>query len=202
MLTLDVVHDFAHTQISNLEGVDPKQISERFAGLEAEAHAALEREGLPEQRRSLVHSIDMRYEGQEHTITVPLGAEVLAKLDLAALRTRFDEHHEVAYGYSMEDPVEVTGYRIRAVGTLEKPKRPVLELAGEDAVAARIGSRSAFHRESGGRFDWSVYSRAKLRAGNRLRGPAIVEESSATTVVAPDHELSIDELGNLVIERV
>ncbi|MGI9658335.1 MAG: hydantoinase/oxoprolinase family protein [Gaiellaceae bacterium] len=201
MLTLDVVHDFAHTQISNLENIEAEHVSERFTALEADAHDALERESLPEERRSLLHSIDMRYEGQEHTITVPLGAELIANLDLAELRKTFAAHHEVPYGYSMTDPVEVTGYRIRAVGTLDKPKRPLLESGGEDAAGAEIGSRNAFHRESGGKFDWTVYSRDRLRAGNRLKGPSIVEESSATTIVAPDHELSVDELGNLVIER-
>jgi N-methylhydantoinase A len=174
-------------------------VSARFSELEADAHEAIEREGIAETRRALLHSMDMRYEGQEHTITVPLGAEQIANFNLAALRRSFDELHEVTYGYAMEDPVEATGYRIRAVGTLDKPSRPSLEPGDASAAGARIGTRDTLHRESGGRFTWDVYSREKLLAGNRLEGPAIVEEASATTVVPPGHELTVDELGNLVI---
>ena len=199
MLTLDVVHDFALTQIANLESVEAGDVATRFSKLEAEAHEALEREGIAEPQRALLHSIDMRYEGQEHTITLPLGAELIANVDLAELRSSFDELHEVTYGYSMEDPVEVTGYRIRAVGTLEKPTRPSVERGDASASAAHIGTRDALHRESGGRFIWDVYARDRLLAGNRLTGPAIVGESSATTVVPPGYELTVDELGNLLM---
>jgi N-methylhydantoinase A len=62
-----------------------------------------------------------------------------------------------------------------------------------------VGSRWATHRESGGTFDWAIYDRERLLAGNRLVGPAIVEEPAATTLVPPGFELEVDEIGNLII---
>jgi N-methylhydantoinase A len=99
----------------------------------------------------------------------------------------------------MVDPVEVTAYRVRAVGSLDKPKRRELPVGGVSSEQALKGSRRAFHRESGGEFEWRVYDRRKLEAGNRLQGPAIVEEGSATTLVSPAHELVVDGLGNLIM---
>jgi N-methylhydantoinase A len=102
----------------------------------------------------------------------------------------------------MSDPVEITAYRLRAVGSLDKPTRPTIESGGESAEHARIGARRANHRESGGEFDFEIYDRGLLRAGNRLRGPAIVEEEAATTLVAPSQQLVVDDLGNLIISPV
>jgi N-methylhydantoinase A len=199
MLTLDVVHDFARTSLGSLATLDPVDFAARFEELGGQARAALDREGIPAAARSLVRSVDMRYEGQEHNLTIPLDAELLAHVDLARLRQVFDERHSVVYGYSMADPVEVTAYRIRAVGSLDKPTKPSIPKGAESAEQALKGARRAHHRESGGELDWSIYDRDLLQAGNRLHGPAIVEEAAATTLVAPSQELLVDELGNLLI---
>jgi len=202
MLTLDVVHDFARTSLSNLAALNPDDFAARFAELDEHATAALGREGIAAEQRALLRSIDMRYEGQEHTLTIPLDSSFFADVDLAQLRQTFDERHLVVYGYSMADPVEVTAYRIRAVGSLDKPKEPAVAQGGESAEHALKGSRRALHRESGGEFDWAIYDRDLLQAGNRLHGPAIVEEAAATTLVAPKQELLVDERGNLVLTFV
>lgn len=197
MLTLDVVHDFARTAIAGLDSLEPDDIADRFGALRRQAEATLEREGVPTADRQLLQSLDMRYDGQEHTLTVPIESAALDQLDLTVLRSAFDERHAVAYGYSMIDPVEVTAYRIRAVGSLGKPQRPSIERGGPSSDHARSGTRTASHRESGGTFEWSIYARALLRAGNRLSGPSIVEEDAATTLVPPGFSMVVDDIGNL-----
>ncbi|MBM3677452.1 MAG: hydantoinase/oxoprolinase family protein [Actinobacteria bacterium] len=198
-LTLDVVHDFARTSLGSLATLRPREVTSSFAALEKRAQAALEREKVPSRKRVLLRSIDMRYEGQEHTLTLPVDRRFVTTPRLDRLREEFDARHEVVYGYSMADPVEVTAYRIRAVGSLEKPRPKPLPRGRADAVSARIGSRRVLHRESGGRREWAVFERSRLRAGNRITGPAIVEEPASTTLVGPGQELSVDTLGNLVI---
>ena len=44
-----------------------------------------------------------------------------------------------------------------------------------------------------------IYDRAKLKAGNRIKGPAIVLEMDATTLVLPEHAAKVDAVGNLLI---
>jgi N-methylhydantoinase A len=199
MLTLDVVHDFAQTSLSALDQLTPDDVVGRFRELDERGQAALERERIAAPRRALVRFIDMRYEGQEHVLTIGVDDSFLADPDLAALRRLFDDRHRIAYGYEMPDPVEVTAYRVRAVGSLDKPTRPSLPAGGADASHARTGTRRAVHRESGGELEWQVYDRTRLQAGNTLTGPAIVEEPAATTLVGPGQTLEVDDLGNLVV---
>jgi N-methylhydantoinase A len=200
MLTLDVVHDFARTSLSPLQDLDSSELAARFAQLEAQAQDALERERVPPERRAILRSLDMRYQGQEHVLTLALGDSFVETADPDSLRALFDERHRLTYGYSLRDPVELTAFRIRAVGALVKPRQVSLERGSEDATHALRGRRRAVHQESGGTLDWAVYSRPLLKAGNRLRGPAIVEEAAATTLIAPTQELVVDDLGNLIIE--
>ena len=118
-------------------------MSARFSELEADVHEALEREGIAEARRVLLHSMDMRYEGHEHTITVPLGAEQIANFNLAALRSSFDELHEVTYGYAMEDPVEATVAR-----TASRPPASSSGVRATKSCGSAIGAAASKHSAS------------------------------------------------------
>jgi len=195
MLTLDVVHDFALTSVSPLDELAADDLQERFGVLERRAAAALERERVAPDRRMMVRSMDMRYEGQEHVLTVSLDAQ----LDPSRMRAVFDARHEVTYGYAMPDPVEVAAYRVRAVGSLDKPARPSITVGGSSAEHALRGARTVVHRESGGSLNCAVYDRRALMGGNCLAGPAIVEEAAATTLIGPSQSMTVDEMGNLVI---
>jgi N-methylhydantoinase A len=199
MLSLDIVHDFAQTVVTPLELVDPEAIRAQFEALERSAHEALERESVEPERRRLVQSIDMRYEGQEHTLTIPLGAE--ESVEVGHLRTLFDEAHRRAYGYAMADPAEVTAYRVRAVGAMDRPKRPELT-ASDDLATAKKGSREVVHRGSGGKLSWDVYDRAKLGPTAAVTGPAIVEEASSTVLVPPGRVARVHVHGSIVIGDV
>jgi N-methylhydantoinase A len=199
MLMLDIVHDFAQTSVSKLDGFDRGRLMEIFAELEANASRTLEREGVPQNKREILRSVDMRYENQEHTLSIPLAVCSLETLSLEQVREYFDERHTLTYGYSTAEPVELVVYRVRAVGSLDKPRRPSLESGSSSSDHALKGRRSACHRESGGEFHWAIYDRELLKAGNSIAGPAIVEEPTATTVVAPSQKLTVDQFGNLVI---
>jgi N-methylhydantoinase A len=199
MLTLDVVHDFSRTRVGPLEGLDAPLIARRFAELEAEGDAALERERIPAHRRRCLRSIDMRYQSQEHALPVPITGLPLESDGLERLRRDFDERHRAAYGYQLPDPVEVVAFRVRAVGTLDNPPRPACVPDGSVLADAVKGVREATHRESGGAFEWTVYDRARLRPDHEVTGPAIVEEPSATTLVGPTKTLRVDGLGNMLI---
>jgi N-methylhydantoinase A len=196
MLSLDIVHDFAQTVVTPLELVEPEAIEAQFKALGGSAHEALERERVPFERRRLLRSIDMRYEGQEHTLTIPLAPD--ESLATEHLRARFDDAHNRAYGYAMADPAEVTAYRVRAVGELDRPRRPELE-PSDDVSVARKGSRELVHRVSGGRRSWEVYDRTLLGSGAEVEGPAVIEEASSTVLVPPGRVARVHLHGSLVI---
>ena len=196
MLTLDVVHDFAQTLVMALDVIEPEAIRAQFEALERVAAQALEREGIEPGRRQLLRSIDMRYDGQEHTLTIPL--ETTEDVDAESLRLRFADAHTRAYGYAMSDPAEVTAYRVRALGRTPRPGRP--ELARHaNGDSGRKGVREIVHRASGGRLSCEVYDRARLGAGAEIPGPAIIEDTSSTVMVPPGRMASVHVHGALVI---
>ena len=201
MLTLDVVHDFARTSLANLADARPGRLRRPLrASWTSRRGPRSTARGSPAEQRMLLRSIDMRYEGQEHTLTIPLEAAFLGRRRPRPAAAGLRRAPLVVYGYSMADPVEVTAYRIRAVGSLDKPRKPSVDRGRRERPSTPSRDRAAPSTASrAASCDWAIYDRDLLQAGNRLRGPAIVEEAAATTLVAPRQELRVDELGNLVI---
>jgi N-methylhydantoinase A len=198
-LCLDVVHDFSATSVTPLEMLDPARFAETFLHLSEQAQKVLARERIPPAQRRLLLSIDMRYEGQEHVLSVPVEEGFAIQLDRKQLRSLFDARHLAAYGYTTTDEAEVTTYRVRAVGVLSKPERRSVEAASGTGESARVGSRHVKHAGSEGEYEYAIYDRVRLKAGHKVRGPAIIEEMTSTTVVPATRELIVDELGNLII---
>ena len=141
----------------------------------------------------------MRYVGQEHAVTVDLPLEVFAQKDRAAIKRHFDEMHEQRYGTSApSERAEIVSLRTTVTGVMRKP--PHEQIAGGDVVppsAARTGERRVYF---GNEFvDTPTFARAHLLAGNRIDGPALIEEHASTTVVLPGAVAEVDAFGNLVI---
>ncbi len=94
-------------------------------------------------------------------------------------------------------PVEVVNVRTRVVGITPRIDWPRHRLGKADSRGAIAARRRVYF--GGKHYDAPIYAREKLRAGNRLRGPAIVSEYSATTVVPPDWGTRVDGFENLVL---
>lgn len=149
---------------------------------------------------SVKRAADMRYVGQEHAVTVDLPLELFAASDRAGIKRHFDVMHELRYGTCAPDErAEIVSLRTTVTGVMEKPPRTTIK-AGDarPAVAASTGTRPVYFAEAGF-VDTPTYARAGLLAGNRIEGPALVEEHASTTVLAPGDTLEVDALGNLVI---
>ncbi len=197
MQTLDIVHEFSRTRISAVSETSSEQVGSVFDELNEEAIEVLRQEQVEGEQIQLLGSVEMRYEGQEHAISVPAGA---AAASLDALHTSFENLHEASFGYKIEGEVEIVGYGVRAIGVLSKPKIGTDSVGGEDASAALSGHRSV-HDRSTGKSEWPIYRRDLLRSGNVIKGPAVIEELTATTVVSADFVASVDGHGNLVLDR-
>jgi N-methylhydantoinase A len=70
---------------------------------------------------------------------------------------------------------------------------------GPDAAAALVGRRAVDFAETGGGLDTPVYDRARLAAGNRVPGPAVIEQFDSTTLLHPGQAARVDPLGCLVV---
>ena len=200
LLLADVKHDYLRSRLANVEDVSVADANGLFDELTAAALAQLESEGFARPFTRLRHFLDMRYAGQGYENPVPIDRVPLADGDLAQARARFDLIHRECHGHNAPgQPVEIVSYRLEAFGVVPRIELARLEPAAEpSAECARLGERAAVFA-SLGRTMVPVYDRARLRAGHRLDGPAVVEQYDATTVVCPEQRVEVDAIGNLVI---
>ncbi|MEU4895657.1 hydantoinase/oxoprolinase family protein [Streptomyces sp. NPDC044780] len=200
LLMTDVRADFSRTRIQPLGERFAGQLGEVYAELAAEAHAWFDDERIPETDRTVRRTAELRYAGQNYEIPVPVPD---GELDAAAVRgvlDAFAAEHERLYGYSSpEEPVQVVTFRLQGVGAVPKAALRREEPGGEDASAALAGSREVYLPELGGFIPVPIYRRGRLRPGNRVVGPAVVEQMDTTTLLLPGDTLTVDEHSNLVI---
>jgi N-methylhydantoinase A len=196
MLMADVQHDFSRTTVGLLSDLDESRLRENYGPMIDEAHGVLAEEGFDPDARVLVRAVDVRYSGQEHTVTVsvPGDAEDVA----AAIATEFTELHERQYGHTMDDPIEITTMRLRATGIVDKPSLPLMNKR-EDGAPAVDGHRSVYVSEIQPAVQYVLYTRENLLAGDRLVGPAVIAEHTATTVIHDGDTLLVGDRGELII---
>jgi N-methylhydantoinase A len=199
MLMADVVSDFAQTRVTPLDGESIPAINDIYTQLVDRGTQGLRADGVTEDRWAFLPSLEMRYQGQEHTINVPVRSYELAAVDLSAIFEQFAALHLQNYGHAIDDPVEAVTVRLRAVGMLPRPELPKVPTGDGAADSALTGSRPVFDGERDTLVEYTVYDRTKLRAGDVLDGPAIVEEATATTLVHEDDTLTVGEYGELII---
>ncbi|MCZ6531311.1 MAG: hydantoinase/oxoprolinase family protein [Chloroflexi bacterium] len=201
MLMVDIVHDFAQTHVVGLEDVDIKTVNEVFADLLLSCEEALARDGFDQKHSAFLPSAEMRYQGQEHTVNIPLPGHKFEPGQVSGIVEDFNTAHERQYGHSMlEDPVEIVTLRLRGLGLLPRPDLPKIGNGSGDVKGARKGSRPVYQYDSGEHLSYSVYDRGQLLSGNRIEGPAIVEEPSSTTVIHGGDVMTVGEYGELVVQ--
>ncbi|MGW3564184.1 hydantoinase/oxoprolinase family protein [Streptomyces sp. NPDC000941] len=200
MLGSEVRRDFTRQFFTPGDTLDGAAMADGLGGLAGEALDALGEQGVHTDRRRVEHAVDMRYEGQDYTLTVPLEAadEPLREDFLTRVADRFATLHERRYGHAMPGaPVEFVALRTTALGALpDTAAAPYAARPGEDPWAGRVGP-VVFGDMS---YETPVLRREHLAAGDQFAGPAIVVEATSTTVVPPDATVTVDAGGFLVIK--
>jgi N-methylhydantoinase A len=194
MLVADERHDFTRTYYADLTNIDFAHLVKVYEEMVKEASAGLRRNKAPEYQ---VH-LDLRYVGQEFTLSVPVTLEQLKKGDRQAIRTAFDQLYEHRYAHhSPEEPVEIINVRLAALG--KKPKLNFPKL-GESGKAKPARTRKVCFSAKGGLVDTPVYERSELGAGAKFTGPALIQEHGTTTVMFEGDECTVAPTGELIIK--
>jgi N-methylhydantoinase A len=146
------------------------------------------------------YAADMRYVGQEHAVTIELAPELIGKRNREAIKQRFDDVHLLRYGTSApKEAAEIVSLRTTVTGVMKKPAPERIARGGPTPIAAaQRGTRRVYF--AGKPVKTPTYARDALRAGNRIEGPALIEEHASTTVVLPGDRLRVDEFGNLMLD--
>ncbi|MBO6784251.1 MAG: hydantoinase/oxoprolinase family protein [Alphaproteobacteria bacterium] len=200
LLAVDWRSDHILTRVTQQDDIDPAAVAEIYATLEGEARETLIRDGLAAETHRYVREADVRYAGQsmEVRVTAPSGEVDAGAVE--ALIEAFHAAHERTFGYAYrgEQKVEIVNFCLSGFGTIERPSLPRID-GGGDAEAARKATRPVYFE--GGFRDTPVFNRARLPAGTRIEGPAVIEEFGSTTVVFPGQFATVDDHGIIVVRR-
>ncbi len=205
MLRTDLKHDFVRSHACVLAGdaIDPAPLAAHVDAMLAESDGVLGAEGVAPARRRVALSLDLRYLGQYHEVAVEVPIERLRAGDWDAIRSAFHDRHDRLYGYALREegtPVQLVSLRLAATGETGKPPVRHEPDAGPDASHALKGRRPVFQPPDDAFADTPVYDGDRLRHGNRLEGPAIVERITTTVFVPRGFALTVDPLGGLMME--
>jgi N-methylhydantoinase A len=198
MLMSDIRHDYVRTQLVAFQKLKFDELEKIFANMLDEANAMLSAERVSKGDAKFQRYLDLRYEGQEFSIKVPISAEELAKGDLKTIRERFDSIHDRSFGHAAPDePIEMVNVRLSARGIRNKMQMPAIKTSGK--VAPRT-TRKVCLEDSDHFEDCPVYSRDTLFAGAQIDGPALVEEYGSTTVMFNGDRAAISKTGEIIIQ--
>ncbi|MFQ5594046.1 MAG: hydantoinase/oxoprolinase family protein [Anaerolineae bacterium] len=200
LLVSDTRHDYVQTVAISEQDAKAEALLEILQNLEARGRAQLKEERVPEDQIEVVWSADLRYEGQSYEINTPVPHNGrLTQADVQETIRRFHELHQRIYEYSsVDEPVEFINVRVTTIGRVPAVSLAAGDSQGADPAAAQRASRPVYF-SGAGFVECPVYDRARLKPGNQVAGPCLVEEIASTTVLTPGARGVVDEYGNIVI---
>jgi N-methylhydantoinase A len=194
-ITADILNDAVRTVHGRLDTLDLAALAGVERALEAELSTWVEQHGVEVEGITFRHGADMRYVGQSYEIDVSVDPVWLETGAVARLLDAFHRAHERVFGHAdPHAPVEVVNVRVQLRGL--RPRVPLTE-APASTGAAPTGARRIWL--DGRPVQARVYERDSLGQGDRLIGPAIVEQPDTTVLVPDGHVAAVDRFGNLLV---
>jgi N-methylhydantoinase A len=197
MVHTDLRHDLVQTFFHQVDRLRPTVLAKAVEVLLERGGAALVADGVDVDRHDLVPGLDVRYLGQEYTLTVTFDVGEDRESVLSKLHERFDLAHLERFGHNNPgEQIEVVALRVVALGISERPADIVTESADDPVVLDRQQVRF--------REEWQeaiVYDRASIAVGGSVSGPAVLLESGCTVLVPTGWTAVPSQHGHLVIER-
>ena len=196
----NVRHDFVQTIGKPLSDVNEGELRDvllrqRDGGIEL-----LRRDSVPIDSTSVAHEADMHYEGQRYTLRVGVDPD---RLSVVSLREQLKAACFEAFGIDLSNfRPKIANLRTAVIGI-----RPVMDLRRvvaathrprANAADARIGSRDVWFGD--GFMPTAIYQREWIPIGAEIVGPAIINQMDSTSVIEPGDRLTVDVLGNLMIQ--
>jgi N-methylhydantoinase A/oxoprolinase/acetone carboxylase beta subunit len=203
LIATDMVYEYAATTYQRLSTLDKAALQSRFEELEGQAARQLAEDGIPADRVVIQRIVEGRYLGQGYELRVDAASGAIDDAWVERVRADFHDIHEREFTRRFEDSdIEIPNIRVRGIGLMPALETPELETGGESPDEALRFEGEAWFLVDGTleQLPTRYYDREALRAGNRLDGPAIVNQYDSTTVIPPGISARIDASGNIVIE--
>jgi len=202
MLISDLKHNFVRTYSTRLADMDRKKFKSLFCDMEDEANRLLKSERIPENAIQHIYSVDLRYVKQYHEVNVEITSTDIEDGNIERIANQFHPEHNRLYGYSLEEqrtPIELINLRLLSVGKTVKPKFSQEEFIGTDPSHALKKNRMVYLPLEEAFADVPVYDGHKMMCGNRVEGPAVIEQVNTTTFVTPEYNVLCDKYGSYTV---
>ena len=198
LIVSDLRETFVRTAATPLSAASMSAVGARIGELKQQADDWFDSEGVGRDSRSIDVMLDARYVGQNFELAIGLGdANPLPNAE--EIKQRFLAEHERAYGFhNPADAIEIVNFRLLAVGKLRQPTAQ----PGDPRKSGRVepSSRRKVWFETDAALDTPVYDRATLLPGDKIAGPAVIEQLDSTTLVFPGDRATVDSHLNLLVE--
>ena len=199
MLMSDLKHDFVSTYVVVLQEADTDNFKNNFLDMKTEGAKLLKSEEIAHNRIAYIYSLDLRYLNQYHEVNIEITLEEIQRADFVSISTRFHHKHHTLFGYALEEektPVELINLRMVCIGQTRKPQFQLESYNGSDPSAALKKKRPVFLPLQKKFDEVNVFDGAKLKFGNHVVGPAIIEQVNTTTFVTAEYNLLVDKFGS------
>ncbi|MBS0243454.1 MAG: hydantoinase/oxoprolinase family protein, partial [Proteobacteria bacterium] len=194
----DLRRDYVRTFFATTDKADPAAIERVYRELEALGAAMLERASVPAGRRRFLRFVDARYQRQSYELQVSAPSGTFGATELAATAEAFHQRHRQTYGHdNRSEPVQIVNLRISAIGEI-----PPLRIRQETATGgdALKGRRRTWFRASG-ETEAQILDRARMAAGSKIEGPAVMEALESTILVPPTWIATMNADGYVILTR-
>ena len=193
MLQTDIRRDLTVNFYQNFQSLEKEKLLQNFNKLKDEAIALLKSENVNENDMSFSLTADMRYIGQEYYVNV----DISEPFDLNEINNNFHKTYEKQYGHSTpEGPSEFINLRLIATGKIKKTDS--VKSIENDKTIKDSKRKIIFNQKE---YETKIYARHNIRVNESFEGPAVIEESTATTVIPPNYSIIKDEFGNIIINK-
>jgi N-methylhydantoinase A len=202
MLLSELKHDFVRTFVSRLEAIDWSRLQAMIDDMQADGARQLDSERIAASQRRHEVKLDCRYIKQYHEVSFAVPAAMLSARDAAAIAQAFHAEHNRLYGYSLAQentPIEIINVRVQAVGLTTKPTYREQPWSGTDSAHAIKGERAVYIPETKAFARVPVYDGHRLAHGNRVQGPAMIEQETTAIFVSNSYDCVIDALGSFAL---
>ncbi len=204
MLLSDLRHDFVRTFVADLAAADWARLAFLIDEMIGAGERQLALERIPVDHRSYAVKLDCRYVKQYHEVSIDVPREAIHRRDAAVVAEGLHREHNRLYGYSLEHEqaaIEIINVRVEAVGRTDKPHHPEEEWTDADPAAALKGRRGIYVPEDNAFRTVPIYDGHRLHFGQRIGGPAIIEQVTTAVVLTASFDAIVDRYGSFVLYR-
>ncbi len=204
MLLSELKHDFVRTFVCRLEALDWPRVAALLDDMRRQGEDILADERISTSHRRHIIKFDCRYLKQYHEVSFEVPLALIERRDSAGIARSFHSEHNRLFGYSLEadaTPIEIINIRTQAVGAIKRPEPSEDSYHREDPAHALKSQRRLYIPETGAFETAPIYNGHRLRCGNRIVGPALIETVTTAVFVSAGFDCVVDRYGSFALYR-